>query len=133
MEKEVNTENIISSSTNKYLMIIKAKYKNSLSELEFVKDVKNNAGSISFQINGSKNLGCIDIGLYNITKYNQPKIISDYAIINNIKSDSSCNIANNLEFGEGTKNMIYTSLQTVLKICNWIFIKFFTLIYYVGI
>jgi hypothetical protein len=45
---------------------------------------------------------------------------SPLPIINSINSDTSCSIAGNLELGIGTRDMIYTSLQTVLKLCPWV-------------
>jgi hypothetical protein len=100
-------------------MKIKATYSSKLSEHELVKDVKNKAYSITFKISGRNNLGCIDIGVYNQRARNNVTVV-DYAIINSINSDTSCSIAGNLELGIGTRDMIYTSLQTVLKLCPWV-------------
>jgi hypothetical protein len=120
MEVDISNEGIISSDKNKYLMKIKATYDDYLTEKEFVKDVKHNMKRMSFKINGKNNLGCIDISVVNFKIPRGNTVISDYAIINSINSDTSCSIAGNLEPGIGTRDMIYTSLQTVLKLCPWV-------------
>ena len=136
-------ECIINSEYNTYLMDIKARYNYKLSREEYAKDIKNLTNSLSFKIHGiqanevaedNKKHGCIDIILSNLIGADNKNIILDYATINNIESDSSCYLSNNLEPGiqanevaedNDTRDMIYTSLQTVLKICPWI--KYFKL------
>ena len=121
------TKAIISSSTHKYLMLIKGSYADSLTESQFKQNVKNNMCNASFVIQRINSItNCIDISIFNPPIYGKTqRHISEYADINNIESNCACNIAGNLDSGAGTRDMIYTSLQTVLIFCPWI--KYFKL------
>lgn len=112
-------EGIIGSKSNDYLMTIRSTYDRMKTEEEFIKNVKDEVYTMSFKIEGN-NVGCIDISYTNIYNIRGMKIPVEYAVLNNIKSDESCNISGNLEAGKGTKDMLFTALQTVKKVCSWV-------------
>lgn len=72
--------------------------------------------SILFKVRGN-NGGSIDIKFYNL--YNECKS-TNYACIDNITSDDSSELKDNLDSCEKTLNMVYSALHCIIKLCPWI-------------
>ena len=72
--------------------------------------------SILFKVRGV-NGGSIDIKIGNV--YNEIKS-RNFAWIDNITSEDSGEIKDNLESCEKTLNMVYSSINYVIKLCPWI-------------
>lgn len=111
---EIKTTIIVNGIYDLYLIDISVIFSRGLTHEQVVKDVKTHMTSMSFKIKTKTDSGvfhCIDISLTNGL---------DFAVLNKLEYNKTCNISETLNPGDGTRNMLYTALNVVAYFCPWV-------------